>query len=154
MIITKQFIKDLKQARSIVVRFNGRFSTIDVFQDNTASRVITYEFDGSLFGYTGSWYVSVYYDASSSVLNTFIKSLRDGDKLAFYAENAVTDSLKEAGFLSYQLKARITRYKKNTEIISSLNDYFIDNQTCLNNSALYIKPELGAKETNIYVINS
>ena len=153
MIITKQFIKDLKEARSIVIRFNGRYSTIDVFQGSSTSRVITYEFDGSLFGYTGSWYVTVYYDANSSVLNTFIKSLRDGDKLAFYAENAVTDSLKEAGFLSYQLIARITRYRKGSETISSVNDYFIDSQTCLNNSALYIKPELGTNETNIYCLS-
>ena len=154
MIITKQFIKDLKRARSIVIRFNGRYSTIDVFQDNHNSRVVTYEFDGESFGYTGNWYVNVYFDASNNVLNTFIKSLRDGDKLAFYAENWITDSLKEAGFLSYILSARITRYRKNSETISSVNDYFIDNQTCLNNSALYIKPETGTKETNIYCLNS
>ena len=154
MIITKQFIKDLKQARALVIRFNSRYSTIDMFQGNNNSRVITYEFDGSMFGYTGNWHINVYYDATSNVLNTFIKSLRDGDKLTFYAENWITDSLKGAGFLSYQLKARITRYKKGTEIISVINDYFIDSQTCLNNSALYIKPETGTKETNIYCLNS
>ena len=152
MIIPKQFIKDLKQAQSIVIRFNGRYSTIDMFQNDT-TRVITYEFDGSMFGYTGNWYIYVYYDASSNVLNTFIKGLRNGDKLAFYAENAQTDSLKEAGFLSYQLKARITRYRKGSEILSSINDYFIDSQTCLDNSALNIKPVMGASETNIYSLS-
>ncbi len=59
MIITKQFIKDLKDARSTVLRFNGRYSTIDIFTDNNpGDRVVTYEFDGSLFGYTGNWYMS------------------------------------------------------------------------------------------------
>ena len=154
MNITKQFIKDIKQAHAVVVRFNGRYSTIDVFQGESRSRVITYEFNGEFFGYTGNWYINVYFDASSNVLNTFIKSLRHGDKLDFYAENAQTDSLKKAGFLSYQLKARITRHRKNTDILSSVNDYFLDSQTCLNNSALYLVPNAGAIETNIYSLSS
>lgn len=153
-IVTKQFIKDLKESHSIVMRFNGKYSTIDMFTDNNpGGRHVTHEFNGENFGYTGNWYTSVYYNSSGNVLNTFIKSLRVGDKLKFYVENHQTESLKDAGFFSYQLNAQITRYKKNSESISSINHYSIDSQTCLDNSALNIRPDAGTLENNIYSFN-
>ena len=154
MIITKDFIRDIKQARSMVLRFNGERSTIDIFQDGDNDRVTTYRFDGSFFGYTGNWHTSIYFDASSNILNTFIKSLRPGDKLKFYALNYVTESLLDHGFSSYNLNAQITRYKKDGVTISSMNDYFIDSQTCLSNSsAINLRPDNTSKENNVYCLN-
>ncbi len=128
MIITKEFISDLKKASAVVVRFNGKYSSIDVFKYSGKLEVnTTYQYQ-DLSAYTGNWHFNVY-AGQSMPLTTFIKSLRAGDLLDLYIENHETDNLKALNILNVQLIARIRRHRKNSDILSSTKDYFIDSLT-------------------------
>ena len=141
MIITKDFLSDLKKSNAIVVRFNGKYSSIDVFTGEHFSidrRVVSYDFDATHFGYEGSWHCSIYRQQHMPV-NCFIDSLRANDVLDFVVEDHTHDSLRDAGMLHYQLHARVKRYKKDGLTLSTVKEWFVDSQVSLDNSARYLR---------------
>lgn len=140
MKLTKEIIRDLKACNAIVIRFNDKYSSIDIFSGDrfgANDRRVTYEFDGEYVGYSGNWHTSVYRRQQMPVC-TFIDSLRAGDTLAFHITDFTSEILRERDLAHYQLTAIIRRHKKDGKTLSSIREWYIDDQVSLDNSARYV----------------
>ncbi len=133
MIVTKEFIKDLKTARAFVVRFNGNCSSIQIFHKDD-KRNVTVEFKSivtlpaALSSIFSEWYTTVYIDQNGP-LTTFIKSLRAGDKLTLFPSDNSSGNCLEKGLYTYHLNGIVNRYKRNSDILASVNHWYIDSIT-------------------------
>jgi hypothetical protein len=129
MIITKEFLKDIKKANSICIRFIGEYSTIDLFYrvDTGIYRRISYDY-GNSFKLRGNWHIFLW---PGQLTNTgsIISLLRAGDEIRFEAEYNGNQYLEEAGINNHQLILTVIRKNERLEFV-------FDSQNCPTNSAL------------------
>lgn len=147
MKITKQLLKDLKTADAMVIRFTGKFSTLDLFykQPNSPDRVITYQYGDSLC-IQGSWHTSLY-PSMHTEQGCLLALLRVGDDLQFNPRYNGSTHTEELGINVQELIFTFKRYKKDNETLSKYFSVIFDSQICPTNSALYIT-------SGIKVVNS
>ena len=128
MKITKDFLKDIKSASAIVIRFDGKFSTIDLFfkSDGVESKRTVYEY-GDSGKIRGCWYVALYPDMNYAE-NTIFSLLKAGDKIQFNIRKNGHESLINAGFTVHDLMLNVTRFKKNGDFSKNMAFQF-DSQT-------------------------
>jgi len=115
MKISKRFLSDFKQSKSIVIRFDER-SSIDLFfanQFNKEKSSTTYQYDHKSKE-IGTWHCFLYENTQQS---TIINLIQVNDQIEFYQEDHGYDVLAENNFIHDQLMIRITRYKKNDPLI-------------------------------------
>jgi hypothetical protein len=115
MRITKEFIKVLKQSRSVVIRSNS----IDMFsKDDTCT---TFTKDVQNFLKCEDWYISLYWDQNTTEGSLF-KLLKAGDNVTFYDEPYFTNIGVNA------LNMKVIKHKKgsdNAAQIASINTYLL-----------------------------
>lgn len=129
MIVTKHFLKAIKSADSLVLRFNETFTTIETGEKLKNGTYYNETFDFSAIGQLGCWVVSGFYSNMVTETNSPFKLLRAGDKIKFFVEDYSTDKLKSLGIFSDVLIMQITRYRKDQKTISALYRFILDIQT-------------------------
>jgi hypothetical protein len=136
MQITRQFLKDVKTASAMVIRFDGRHSTIDLFwRDQDRRATYSYGDSGKL---RGSWHVFLFSGLNSNT-NTLLDLLRVGDDIAFNVRYNGNQYSEIVGLNVHQLILRIKRFNKNGETINKIRQVVFDSQNCPTNSALHMK---------------
>lgn len=139
MLVTKQFIKDLRTANSIVTRFNGDNSSIDLFyhyEDRRNDRVTTYQYKHS-DNLIGVWHIGLYPDMKTVPGDT-LNLIKSGDNIQFDCQYNGNQYTANAGLVVTDLYLTIKVYKPDGVTLRKTNTYLLDSQICPNNSALNI----------------
>ena len=137
MQITKQFLKDIKTASAMVIRFDGKHSTIDLFWRDQSDRRVTYPY-GDSGKLRGSWHVFLFSGLNSET-GTLLDLLRIGDDIAFNVRYNGNQYSEIVGLNRHELILRIKRFNKNGETINKIRQVVFDSQCCPTNSALHMK---------------
>ena len=150
---TKEFLSDLKKADSMVIRFNGAFSTIDLFYGQSADqKIITYQY-GTSGELMGTWHMFLYPKMKTQIGDT-LNLIKIGDDIRFEAEFNGNQYTTEANLIVTNLYLTIKAYRQDGITLKKLSSYFLDHQICPDNSALNL-PVMAKKmqQARLYLVS-
>lgn len=133
ILVTKKFINTLRKAKTAVVRFDGKSTTLELdysFHGKACEEVVNVS-SNEVKTTKGCWSFSYLSGAQPSVRDNFsILShfIKKGDELTFYVQDNSTIKLKEINYETINICARIIRSNSNGEHTATF-DFTLDSQT-------------------------
>jgi hypothetical protein len=139
MVITKQFLKDLRTADSLIIVFKGELSDIDLLfrnKNRVTERRISYDYHDTT-NVRGVWQIFLFPDQNTTE-KTIFSLLRVGDKLRFTVRRNGNQYTQQAGLNVIDLMLDVIRYKKDGKTIAKCLQFELAKQICPTNSAINI----------------
>lgn len=133
ILVTKKFINTLRKAKTVVVRFDGKSTTLELdysFHGKACKEVVNVS-NNEVKTTKGCWSFSYLSGAQPSVRDNFsILShfIKKGDELTFYVQDNSTIKLKEINYETVNICARIIHRNSNGDHTVTF-DFTLDSQT-------------------------
>lgn len=134
-------LKDLKGAKTIVIRFYNGNNILEI-EDKNEKR-IQYDFT-STYEYTGDW-VMLYLNQSDSTEKAILSTLRKGDVIDFYPRLNGCTLMDKAGLTKTELLLTVKRFKRNSDVLQKYFRFILDDEISSVNGYQSIKSGLDYK---------
>ena len=133
IMVDKGFKRLVKGSRAVGLRFNGEYSTLELFGDGTQLTTIGFNYQGKERGFFGT---SIYnWDkVIQGNMGALLSIIRNGDRLVFSCRTNNSTNLTNAGLYNDELLVDI--YRKDRRIVSQM---ILEHSICASNSARAIK---------------